>query len=882
MAGPISPELWARASEILADATGSPPEERAALIAGRCGGDGELQSLVERLLSQHDRAGVLDQTPSKELFEGPRLPAGMLLADRFEVVRFLGRGGMGEVYEARDTALEDRVAIKLLRPAISGDAAMLSRFRREIRLSRRITHPNVCRVFDVFGEPPLVFYSMELLEGVTLAGYLREHGPLSGDAALSVAGQIAAALGAAHEADVAHRDLKPGNVFIGSLAGRLHARVLDFGLAQSQAEGHTVTRTGPHWGTPGYMAPEQWLGGKAGVAADIYAYGALLRETVAEAGEPPWRAVIARCLEDDPAARYPSIAAAFADLSGRRAPRFRPARRWFAVAAASLGAASLGAAFFRFRQWRPDAGGGVMLLLTPIQNATGDAELQGLGPLLSEALSQSPSLHLLSGARLQTALRRMGREGGGPPPPAVLREAAMREEADIVLFAAATRLGDEYTVQLRMEWLGRHPALAETVWKRDFTAGSKSDLFRAVHAAARWVREQAGEASADLSRGDRPPQDVTTSSWEALRLFADAERKKLAGDAEGAIALFEEALRADASFALAAMRVADVRFSRFEWSAGYPAWRRAIELSTKRQLSTREALRIRGLYAEDLGDYEAALSAFQVFAAQYPKDYLAHFYLASSMAHMGRWREAAQEFRLALACRERTFDAAVHLGGVSVAAGDLDGAAWAAAQVQGLGQPRWAALLDGMLAVCRLDPTRAGAVFQALTRDVDVEWQSRAWTLLGSLEAERGQTATALRAFERALAIEEQRANRPAQAAARLALASLLRRAGQPGEAERHCRQALVLDASPSTLLRAGSLLAGLGFDAEAAKAAAAIPAGIPAPLLEVARLKLRGELELARGRAVAAVGHFRAAARFDSALNPPFSLARALAAAGD
>jgi serine/threonine protein kinase/tetratricopeptide (TPR) repeat protein len=283
----------------------------------------------------------------------PGFSAGDLLAGRYRLVRFIARGGMGEVYEAEDLELKERVALKTVRWDVALDALAVERFKREIQLARKVTHPNVCRIFDVShhreegAAEPTIFLTMELLPGETLLQRLRRAGPMLPGEALLIASQIAEALNAAHRVGVVHRDLKPGNVVLvegrgGSTSGSLaspRAVVTDFGLARLDAAdpsaGQNVTLTGAAGivGTPAYLAPEQVDGGEITAATDLFTFGIVLYEmltgTVPFLGEnalstavkrlkempvpphvhapgldPRWEAAILRCLERDPAARF--------------------------------------------------------------------------------------------------------------------------------------------------------------------------------------------------------------------------------------------------------------------------------------------------------------------------------------------------------------------------------------------------------------------------------------------------------------------------------------------------------------------------------------------------------------------------------------------------
>jgi len=229
-------------------------------------------------------------------------------------VRFIAQGGMGEVYEALDIELKQKVALKTVRSVFLTDANALERFRQEIVVAKRVTHPNVCRTFDLFrheatkdGEADLLVVSMEFLAGQNLDQLLKEKGKLSTAEALPLVQQMVAGLAAAHEADVVHRDFKSNNVMLvpaGPGSGSLRVVVSDFGLAHSLDAGEfALTRTGEMLGTPAFMAPEQVTGKEITPATDIYALGVVMFEMVT--GRLPfegrnWREVAFQRLETPP------------------------------------------------------------------------------------------------------------------------------------------------------------------------------------------------------------------------------------------------------------------------------------------------------------------------------------------------------------------------------------------------------------------------------------------------------------------------------------------------------------------------------------------------------------------------------------------------------
>lgn len=209
-----------------------------------------------------------------------RLAPNQFLAGRYRIQRFIAGGGMGEVYEARDDVLNEHVALKLLRPELLEKPSAQARFVEEIRLARKITHPNVCRVFDVNIDGDRLFFTMQLHEGSTLAGWLRDRGPAHPDELRPIVTQVLTGVAAAHDANVIHADLKPSNLLLTGTGGD-RIVVSDFGLAV-----HCCAELACHCdmahllGTPAYMAPEQVGGGCAQEQTDVYAFGVVLFQMV--------------------------------------------------------------------------------------------------------------------------------------------------------------------------------------------------------------------------------------------------------------------------------------------------------------------------------------------------------------------------------------------------------------------------------------------------------------------------------------------------------------------------------------------------------------------------------------------------------------------------
>lgn len=217
----------------------------------------------------YSKTQTLQETPSE-------LTIGSTFAGRYQIIEELGKGGMGKVYKALDTEIEERVAVKLLRPEIAGDENMIRRFKNELKFARKITHKNVCRMYDLNEYENIKYITMEYVAGEDLKSSIRRMGPLTAGKAVFIAKQMCKGLKEAHELGVVHRDLKPQNIMIDRDG---NTRIMDFGIARFlKTKG--MTETGMMIGTPHYISPEQVTGKDIDKRSDIYSLGIIIFEMV--------------------------------------------------------------------------------------------------------------------------------------------------------------------------------------------------------------------------------------------------------------------------------------------------------------------------------------------------------------------------------------------------------------------------------------------------------------------------------------------------------------------------------------------------------------------------------------------------------------------------
>ena len=596
---------------------------------------------------------------------------GEVVAGRFRIVRFLAAGGMGEVFEAWDLELQERVALKTIRPEIARSPETMERFRREVQLARRVTHRSVCRTFDLFrhelplepgvdGPPPSVaFVSMELLEGETLARRLERTGPLPPERAFPIVRQIAEALSVAHDLGIVHRDLKAANVtLVPEDGGGDRTVVTDFGLARLRGgpdgSGATLTATGVVMGTPACMAPEQITGGEITPATDVYAFGVLLYEMVTgrqpfegddpltvtlkrlrEAPASPrlltpgldarWEEAILRCLELEPSARFASCRELLAALEGTRRTRRSVARP---VVGALLLLLPLGAGLTWLLVARrpertagetvPGSGRSAVAVLG-FRNLAGrpdDAWLSGaLAEMLSTELGAGDGLRTVPGEdvarmRLELALPDAASLGAQ-----TLSRIYRHLGADHIVTGSYVVAGDPASPRLRLdvrvESRSGRPGLAFT---DEAPQGQLLDLV--ARAGGRLRSELGGGTVPDALAGSvraARPRDPT-----AARLYAEGLEKLRTFDALAARDLFLKAAEREPDNALLRSAVSQA-WSALGHDAEAVAWaRRAREAAGN--LSRRDRLVIEARYQQAARAWPEAEAAWSELRRLYPDD----------------------------------------------------------------------------------------------------------------------------------------------------------------------------------------------------------------------------------------------------------------------
>lgn len=633
----------------------------------------------------------------------------------YEILATLGAGGMGEIYQARDTRLDRIVAIKVLLPHLSAVPEFRERFEREARAAAALGHPHICALYDIGVQDGVSYLVMEHVEGGSLAERMRR-GMARLDNALPLVGQVADALDKAHRQGIVHRDIKPSNILIDADG---HAKLADFGVAKpfsaALAGGPQITAEGIAVGTPSYMSPEQASGQPVGPPTDVFALGCLVFELVA--GRPPFErpttietlyavmnqapprltpaglpvgltSLVEAMLDKDPVRRpsarvvcdrLEAIAGAARGSGDTRtilpSSLATPRRRTGWIAAAAIGAITaavvLGGALDRWRFWAEttplDFRSQETLFVGPIENRTDDRSLESiLGTALRISLEQSPYVNVLSPQRVHDTLVRMRRPDREPLTEAVAREICQREGVKALIGGSIEQVGGQYVLTSRII----EPATGSTVGTLVERVATPGDILAAADALGLALRRALGESLRSIEGSSVRLAETTTASLDALKLYTEAADLMARGRTIDARGLLHRAIEIDPEFTRAYASLAITYRSPSGVINDPTEAQRYFQEALKRfeKLGERERLEIEALYRASTGDREEAVRLYRSLIERHPGVVEYHLSLATAYRLLGRPADAIPELQAVLKLNARS---AAALLGLAFAHGDL-------------------------------------------------------------------------------------------------------------------------------------------------------------------------------------------------------------------
>jgi tetratricopeptide (TPR) repeat protein/tRNA A-37 threonylcarbamoyl transferase component Bud32 len=625
---------------------------------------------------------------------GP-LAEGQAFGPRYHIIRLLGIGGMGAVYQAWDAELGVAVAIKVIRPEVMADRTVAEeisrRFKRELLLARQVTHRNVVRIHDLGDIGDIKYITMPYVDGADLATILMQEGRLPVDRTLRIARPMVEGLAEAHKAGVVHRDLKPANIMIDAEDQPL---IMDFGIARSTGRpasgsvpGQTTivndlrraldapadaTVLGAVVGTVSYMAPEQARGQPVDQRADIYALGLIVFDMLVggsraeraggamvelqarmQAPPPPIKsflpdmpdafdAVVSRCLAPDPAKRYQTTAElaealAMLDETGHRRRIARTVDSRVAAAVMTLGMATLGGAWWFTRgPVVPEKREPVSVLIADFQNLSRDPTFDGtLEPVARVALE---------GAEFISAYDRPNfRRSFGTRPPEKLDEQAAQEIAikqgvNVILSGSVNRAGSAYVVSMK----AMHGVTGNVIATVSGTASDKDQVLGVATRLANDIRRELGDNTSD--EGQRFAMDtLSATSIEAVHDYAEGMVANSNGEFEKARDKFADAVEREPTFGMGWTALAMLSFNLDKHQDTEKYIKEAMRHLDA--MTERERYRTRGLFYLATSDYNACVTEYADLVTKYSGDASARNNLALCSSRLRKNAEAAEQMR---------------------------------------------------------------------------------------------------------------------------------------------------------------------------------------------------------------------------------------------
>jgi tetratricopeptide (TPR) repeat protein/predicted Ser/Thr protein kinase len=818
---------------------------------------------------------------------GKSLPAGSLVANRYEIRRLLGEGGMGAVYQATDRELDRTVALKVIRPELAGNAEVLARFKQELILARKITHRNVIRIFDLGVTDELKFITMEFVEGRDLHSILQEK-KLPPEEAVRIIRQVCEALAVAHAEQVVHRDLKPHNIMVDG-TGRVW--VMDFGLARS-LEGHGMTQTGAFMGTPAYMSPEQATSVKVDGRSDIFALGIIFYEMLT--GEVPYQAdtvlgsllkrtqglpappvkldasvpkplndITLHCLAVDPANRYQDVSQMIADLdaylgmtpSGRKGmtilhrgivtPRIRmmgESRAWKPISiSVAVTLAVMGGVYTLMQRSAPGPAPSPMtVLVADFANTTGEPIFNAtLEPALTVALEGATFISSYNRGEARKVATQLQPDATRIDEP-LAKLVAVRQGIGVVVAGSVSKEAGGYRLAVRAV-----DAFTGKVIDSEQLTGINKDgvLVGTAKLAARLRKALRDDTPESLQLA--AAETFSASSVEAAHNYALAEQAEWSGKAPEAIAYYSKSVELDPGLGRAYANMAAIYANqgKFEEAEG----NQRLAMARIDRMSDRERYKTRGIYYLVTRNDEKAIEELSALIKQYPSDggglqnlALAYFYHRDFAKALEIGRRASQLFPKNVAQLNNVALYAMY-------AGNFTGAIKDAQSVLAMNSSFGKAYLALALSSLAMDQSQAAADNYQKLSAVSSSGASLGAMGLADLALYEGRMDDAVALLEKGIASDLEKNSTTAAAMKSAALAMIHAARGAKPQVQAAAERALKASKNDSVQITAGLAYARSGMAAKADPIVKALSERLSADPRAYAHL-INGEVELQRG----------------------------------
>jgi len=853
------------------------------------------------------------------------LTPGAILAGRYEIVQILGEGGMGAVYKAKDLEVERVVAVKVIRPELANQPEILTRFKRELVLSRQVTHKNVIRIYDLGEADGIKFITMEFVEGQDLRSLTRSSEPPELAQKAKIAVQVCRALEAAHNEGVVHRDLKPQNIMVEN-TGRVV--VMDFGIAHSMQEA-SVTSTGMLLGTPAYVSPEQAKGEKIDPRSDIYSFGivfyelltgkvpfesdtvvGLLLKRFQERPVPPMERnteipqalsdIVLKCLKVAKEDRYQTAQEVERELEGwiGSPTTFRTAMgttavtdepitevgrpivtprmmmmsksnawKWIsisvAVAIVLIGGAVAVMRFFS-RPAAPHAP--VAVVIADITNRTGDSIFDGtLEPILKIALEGAGFVSAYD----RTQARTLGvKLAGAKFDELAARQVAVGQGLGVVVSGSLDRQSGGYALSLK----ATEAVTGNQITIADGDAPNKDQVLSAVTKAAASVRKALGDDTSESAQRFAM-ETLSASSLEAVHEYSIAMNALASGKSADALQSFSKAADLDPNFGLAdaGKAIASRNLGAQQDAENYI--KQAITHIDR--MTERERYRTRGMFYFITGDYAKCVEEYSALIKRFESDVSAHNNLGACYGYLRNFPKTLEEARRAVEILPKRVVYKFNLAANELLVGDFPASEKEVRAALGM-DPSFEKgyLILAMAQLAQNQLSKAAETYQQLEK-VSATGASFAASGQADLAMYEGRFNDAVRIL-RAGAASDVAAKQTDRAAGKFApLAYTYQLLGQKVPAISAAESALANSKDVKTRLLAGLIFAQLGETAKARALAGGLNAEFQAEPQAYSKL-IEGEIALKSGAARDAVTSFTEANRLLDTWLGHFSLGRA------
>jgi tetratricopeptide (TPR) repeat protein/predicted Ser/Thr protein kinase len=849
-------------------------------------------------------AGIISSTALVQLTPGTSI------GSRYEIVRLLGQGGMGAVYEAHDKELERQVAVKVIRADMAANPEILRRFKQELILARQITHKNVIRIFDLGQADGIKFITMEYIEGENLQAVLRRKKKLEPAEGANILAQVCRALEAAHNEGVIHRDLKPQNIMLDK-TGR--AYVMDFGIARSML-GAGMTQTGALIGTPDYMSPEQAKGQALDARSDLFSIGIIFYEMLSgqvpfdadttmgklwkRTNEParpldeldksipkPLSGLVRKCLEIDPQKRFASAGELLRQIeswqgpaAGTRiiAPPATALPAYAKWAAAGFGVVVIaGILFFRSRISLHPTGPHepVTLLIADFENKTGDSVFDGtLEPMLGIALEGAPFISSINRAQAKKDAARL-QPGAAHLDASLAQLVARSEGVNAVVTGSIAQEGSGYKVYVTT----LDPATGKTILKEQRDASNKQDVLAAAGKLAESIRKGLGDTSPESAQ-QAAAETFSAGSLEAAHAYAVGQDFQMAAKWDDALKAYAQAEELDSNLGRAYAGTAAIYYDlgkRKEAEKYY-----GLALSHIDRMTDREKYRTRSGYYLLMRNEPKAMEELSALVSQFPADTAGHANLAFAYFLSRDMTRALAEQKRALVISPHSILQRNNYSMYALYDGDFDTALREAQSILQENPKFEQALRTSALAELGLGNMKAAQADYEKLQTVSPYGASIAATGLADLDLYRGKLVDASSILEKAVSADLAAKNTESAAGNMAILALLQTTLGKTKESVSTASKAVEESKDVSVLYRAAQVYIAAGQEEKALQLVAPLAQKLEAEPQVYAKL-IAGEAQLKKGNARDALNSFQEAQKLADTWLGHFDMGRAYLDAG-